>query len=60
MTAQPITKQQVAEQFGVSVRTVEEWMASGRIAYLKMGRLVKFTRAHVEAFEKAHTIKPTI
>ncbi|MGA3169976.1 MAG: helix-turn-helix domain-containing protein [Chthoniobacteraceae bacterium] len=57
---QPITKLQLADKFGVSLSTVNEWLKSGRIAHLKVGRMVKFTAAHVEAFERAHTVKAVV
>ena len=56
----PITQKQLAERFGVSLRTVARWMESGRISYIKIGHLVKFTEAAIVAFEKAHTVKAIV
>jgi excisionase family DNA binding protein len=52
-----ITKKELAERFGVSLTTVNEWIAANRIAYLKIGKIVKFTENHIQAFETTHTIK---
>lgn len=57
MKAITITKKELAERFGVSLTTVNEWIASNRIAHLKIGKIVKFTEAHIQAFETAHTVK---
>ena len=37
-----LTKEQAAEMFQVSTRTVESWMAAQRIPYFKIGRVVRF------------------
>jgi excisionase family DNA binding protein len=60
MTPKPLTKKDLCEKYGVSLSTVDRWMAAGRITYFKFGGIVKFTETHIQAFEKAHTIKATI
>jgi excisionase family DNA binding protein len=55
-----LTKKQLAEKFGVSASTVDRLIRSGRIGYFKPGGMVRFARAHVEAFERAYTVKPTV
>lgn len=40
--AAAITKQQLAERLGVSVRTVEQWMHRRIIPYIKPGKAVRF------------------
>ncbi len=37
-----VTKQALAAEYSVSLRTVTNWMRNRRISYLKIGRLVRF------------------
>jgi excisionase family DNA binding protein len=36
-------KRDAAHYFGVTVRTIEIWMKSGRLGYFKIGRAVRFS-----------------
>ena len=45
-----LNKKQLAEHFGVSVRTVESWMARGCVPYYKLGKLIYFRISEVYAF----------
>lgn len=46
-------KSQIARQYGVSVRTIDNWMARRVVPYTKIGRTVRFDKALVsEALEK--------
>lgn len=46
-----INKKQVAEILGVSVKTVDLWIAQGKgPKHLRVGRLVKFIPSDVEEF----------
>jgi excisionase family DNA binding protein len=38
-----ISKKELAERLGVSTRTIDSWISSGRIRYLKIGRAVRFS-----------------
>ena len=38
------TKKQLAKMLAISIRTVDNWMADGRISYTKVGRKVFFTQ----------------
>jgi len=58
MSAEYLTKKQLAEKYGVSARTIQEWMSAGRIGFIKVGGWVRFTPAQVEVFEQEHTYKP--
>jgi excisionase family DNA binding protein len=51
------TKKEVARELKVSMRCLENWMSSRRIAYVKCGTAVRFTREAVDAFKKAHTVE---
>lgn len=49
-----LTKEQVAQQLGVRPRTVNRWVAEGRLAYVRKGPtstwIRGFTQDHVDAF----------
>ena len=44
-----LTKQQVAQRLNVSARTVDNLMKRGLLPYHKLGRLVRFLPADVDA-----------
>jgi len=54
-----LTKSEVARQLKVSVRCLENWMRDRRIAYLKCGAAVRFTREAVDNFKRSFTIEAT-
>jgi excisionase family DNA binding protein len=43
-----LTPLQVADRFGVDVRTIRRWQAMGRLKARKLGRLVRFAPAEVD------------
>ena len=45
----PKTKQEIAVHFGVTTRTIDDWMKSGLLPYWKIGRLVRFDLPAVQA-----------
>jgi excisionase family DNA binding protein len=47
--AELMTSREVAELLGVPVSTVFEWGRNGTLPRVKLGRHVRFIRAHVEA-----------
>jgi excisionase family DNA binding protein len=47
--AELMTAIEVAELLGVPVSTVREWGRNGTLPRVKLGRHVRFIRAHVEA-----------
>lgn len=47
------TRKDVAMRWGVSERTVTQWINSGRLGCLREGRWIRILREHVEAFENA-------
>ncbi len=48
-----LTPTEVAERFGVSTTTLSTWRSTKRygLSYVKVGRLVRYRLADVEAFE---------
>ena len=44
-----LTKKQLARHFGVTVRTVENWMRRGCVPYYKLGKFVFFRISDVHA-----------
>ena len=42
-----LTKKQLAARLGVSPRTVDQYMRSGRLCFLKLGKTVRFRWADV-------------
>lgn len=52
-----ITPQQVAQQLGISNRTLANWRSTGypNLPYLKLGRCVRYRQSDIDAFLKKHT-----
>lgn len=44
------SKVELSEELGVSIRTVDNWIASGLISYSKIGRRVIFSRSDIDDF----------
>ncbi len=53
----PLTKEELARHFKVGLRTVDNWIASGRFPYMKIGRLVRFSLPDVTRALERYTIK---
>jgi len=53
----PITKAELARYLDVSPRTVDNYISSRRIPYIKIGRLVRFRLADVERALKRYTVE---
>lgn len=47
-----MTVEEVAERWDVDARTVRSMIKSGRIKALRIGRLVKIARSHIEFLEQ--------
>ena len=48
-----LTKAQLAEHFGITERTLENWMKQGYVSYLKIGGGVRYSLRDVEQHAKA-------
>jgi len=53
----PMTKAELANFLNVSARTVDNYISSRRIPYIKIGRLVRFRLADVERALKRFTVE---
>ncbi|WP_038161326.1 helix-turn-helix domain-containing protein [Verrucomicrobium sp. BvORR106] len=51
-----LTKLEVAGILRVRPKTIERFMAQRELPYIKIGRLVRFERAGVEAFKRRLTV----
>ena len=52
-----LTVGEASEYLGVSPLTVYDWVSQRKITYIKVGRLVKFRQAHLDAWLDKHTVK---
>jgi excisionase family DNA binding protein len=53
----PLTKEELARHMRVGLRTVDNWIASRKIPYIKLGRLVRFRLDDVERALKRYTVE---
>ena len=53
----PITKTQLAKYLGVSPRTVDNYVSTRKIPYIKIGRTIRFRLAAVEKALERYTVK---
>ena len=53
------TKQELAEHYKVSRRTISYWMSRKTIPYVRIGNVVRFDLAKVDEALAAYTVKPT-
>lgn len=53
-----LSEQQAAEVLGVKPTTLQVWRSTGRygLAYVKVGRLVKYRRSALEGFLQRRTV----
>lgn len=54
----PLNIEEAAQRLGVSVRYVRRLVDEKRVRYLKVGRLVRFRGADLEAFLKRSEVEP--
>ena len=52
-----LTVKETAEILGLEISTIYDWVHYKKIAYIKIGRLLKFDPLVVEEFIKSHTVK---
>ncbi len=51
------SKLELSNELGVSMRTIDTWIASGLISYSKIGRRVIFSKEDIEEFVKRNKIE---
>lgn len=44
------SKQELSSELGISIRTIDNWLASGMISYSKIGRRVIFSKEDIDEF----------
>lgn len=54
-----LTEQQVADMLGVSTAGVRKWREKRLIAYIKIGKLIRFEPEEVRAFIERNRKAPT-
>ena len=54
MTDETLTPRQVAEELGVTVRTVQRWVADGRLAATRVGGRVRLSRSSLGSVTAGH------
>ena len=55
-----LTKKQIAEKLNVSVRVIGYWMKAKTIPYFKIGGMVRFDEAEVEAALRQYRVKARV
>jgi excisionase family DNA binding protein len=50
MVERLLTPEQAANQLGIAPRTLREWLRSGKLPGVKLGRLWRIREADLEAF----------
>jgi excisionase family DNA binding protein len=53
-----LTVKEVSEYIGIATDTIYTMVNQRRIPYVKVGRLVKFDQAALDAWLKQHTVMP--
>jgi 3-methylcrotonyl-CoA carboxylase alpha subunit len=59
MTDETLTPRQVAEELGVTVRTVQRWVADGRLPATRIGGRVRLSRSSLGSVAAGHPV-PTL
>jgi excisionase family DNA binding protein len=54
-----LSKQNVAEKFGVSVQTIDNWRRHEGLPSFKLGTLVKFVEADIDAWAEERRVDLT-
>lgn len=52
-----LTKHEVARSLKLCVRSVDNLMTARRLAYIRIGRAVRFERSEIERFKKTLTVQ---
>jgi excisionase family DNA binding protein len=55
-----MTVEELAERWGVNTRTIRSEIQAGRIKAIRIGRLVKVSRSHVEFLENGGAVKHAV
>jgi len=52
-----LTLNEAAEYLGISKLTLYGWVSERKLAFIKVGRLVKFNQEHLDRWIDHHTVK---
>ena len=52
-----LTMDEASEYLGISKLTLYGWVSERRLAYVKVGRLVKFKQDHLDKWIEQNTVK---
>lgn len=52
-----VSKPQIARRYGVSIRTIQQWMEKDIIPFLKIGYMVRFDVRNCDAAIQKYAIK---
>jgi excisionase family DNA binding protein len=55
-----VSKKELARHFGVSERTITNWMRTRRVSYFKLGKTVRFDLARVSAELEKSSLIPSV
>ncbi len=55
--SQYLSLEQAAEYLNVTVRAIRNWIAFGKIEYVKMGKYVRFRKEYLEKWVEKQTVK---
>jgi len=50
------TTQQAADYLRVSARTLQRWVREKKIEFVKLGRLIRFTKTALDRFMRVHAV----
>ena len=55
-----LTPEQVEEEYGMNAGTLAVWRSTRRyaLAYVKLGRMIRYRRSAIEQFLESRTIRP--
>ncbi|MBU1809086.1 MAG: helix-turn-helix domain-containing protein [Candidatus Omnitrophica bacterium] len=53
-----LSPQELSQYLGIATQTIYEWTSQKKIPFIKLGRLVKFDVAEIDAWMKTQRVEP--
>lgn len=53
-----LSPKELSQYLGIATQTVYEWVSQKKIAYIKMGRLVRFDQQEIDELLKMKKVEP--